>query len=78
LAAAKEQDPSSAQLLRYFIRHVVKQQRETTEHDAWFRREGQIGIDAANASQLVSSEEIEAEAASRRAATRYKMAGADL
>jgi len=43
------------------MRDFVKLQQEATEHEAWFRREVQIGLDAANVGDVVSSEEIEAE-----------------
>ena len=75
--AAKSRDRTGAQLLRDFMRDFVKQQLEAAEHDAWFRREVQIGIDAANAGVVVSSEEVEAEAQVWRAETRRKMAGAN-
>lgn len=73
--AAKSRDRTGAQLLRDFMRDFVKQQQEATAHDAWFRREVQIGLDAANAGKVVSAEEVEAEAAAWRAETRRKMAG---
>jgi predicted transcriptional regulator len=75
--AAKSRDRTGAQLLRDFMRDFVKQQLEAAEHDAWFRREVQIGIDAANTGVVVSSEEVEAEAQVWRAETRRKMAGAN-
>lgn len=75
--AAKSRDRTGAQLLRDFMRDFVKQQQEATEHDAWFRREVQIGLDAANAGDVVSAEEVEAEAVAWRADTRRKMAGAN-
>jgi predicted transcriptional regulator len=73
--AAKSRDRTGAQLLRDFMRDFVKQQQEAAEHDAWFRREVQIGLDAANAGEVVSAEEVEAEAVAWRAETRRKMAG---
>lgn len=76
-AAAKSRDRTGAQLLRDFMRDFVKQQQEAAEHDSWFRREVQIGLDAANAGDVVSAEEVEAEAAAWRAETRRKMADAD-
>lgn len=75
--AAKSRDRTGAQLLRDFMRDFVKQQQEATEHDSWFRREVQIGLDAANAGDVVSAEEVEAEAVAWRAETRRKMAGAN-
>lgn len=53
----------------------MKQQQDAAEHDAWFRRQVQIGLDSANAGDLVPSEEVEAEAAAWRAETRRKIAG---
>jgi len=76
-AAAKHRDRTAAQLLRDFMRDFVRDQQEAAEYDAWFRREIQRGIDAANVGDLVSAEEVEAEAAAWRAATRRKMADAD-
>ncbi len=58
------------------MRDFVKQQQEASEHDAWFRREVQIGIDAADAGAVVAAEEVEAEAQAWRAETRRKMVGA--
>ena len=75
--AAKSRDRSGAQLLRDFMRDFVKQQQEAAEHDSWFRREVQIGLDAANAGNIVSAEEVEAQAVAWRAQTRRKMAGAN-
>lgn len=72
--AAKGRDRTGAQLLRDFMRDFVRQQQEAAEHDAWFRREVQIGLDAANAGDVVSAEEVEAEAVAWRAETRRKIA----
>ncbi|MEO8410887.1 MAG: hypothetical protein ABI478_09980, partial [Propionivibrio sp.] len=46
--AAKARDRSGAQLLRDFMREFVQQQQEAAAHDAWFRRQVQIGLDSAN------------------------------
>lgn len=73
--AAKGRDRTGAQLLRDFMRDYVKQQQDAAEHDAWFRNQVQIGLDSANAGDLIPSEEVEAEAAAWRAETRRKMAG---
>lgn len=72
--AAKARDRTGAQLLRDFMRDYVKQQQDVAEHDVWFRRQVQIGLDSANTGDLVSSEEVEAEAAAWRAETRRKIA----
>jgi len=71
--AAKARDRTGAQLLRDFMREFVQRQREADVHDAWFRQQVQAGLDAANAGDLISSEEIEAEAAAWRAETRRKL-----
>lgn len=73
--AAKARDRNSAQLLRDFMRDIVQQERDAAEHDTWFRRQVQAGLDSANTGDLISSEEVEAEAAAWRAETRQKMAG---
>ena len=71
--AAKARDRTSAQLLRDFMRDFVLHQQEAAAHDAWFHRQVQIGQDAANAGDLITAEEVEAEAAAWRAAIRRKI-----
>ena len=71
--AAKSRDRTGAQLLRDFMRDFVKQQQDAAEHDAWFRRQVQVGLDSANAGRLVAAEDVEAEFAARRAETRRKL-----
>ena len=71
--AAKSRDRTGAQLLRDFMRDFVRQQKEAAEHDAWFRRQVQIGLDSANAGHLVPAEDVEAEFTTRRAETRRKL-----
>lgn len=73
-AAAKSRDRTSAQLLRDFMRDYVRQQQDSAEHDAWFRRQVQAGQDAANAGDLLPAEEVEAEATAWRAGTRTRAA----
>ncbi len=68
--AAKANDRTGAQLLRDFMREFVQRQQEAADHDAWFRRQVQMGLDAAKAGDLLSAEEVEAEAAAWRAETR--------
>ncbi len=72
--AAKGRDRTSAQLLRDFMRDFVRQQQEAQAHDQWFRREVQLGIDAAKAGDLLSADEVEAEAAAWREEKRQKTA----
>ncbi|MBP6097555.1 MAG: hypothetical protein KA451_14730 [Methyloversatilis sp.] len=74
-AAAKSRDRTSAQLLRDFMRDYVRQQHEAAEHDTWFRRQVQSGLDAANAGDLLPAEDVEAEAADWRAETRSQQTG---
>jgi len=71
--AAKAQDRTGAQLLRDFMREVVRKQRETADYDAWFRQEVEAGREAADGGRLISVEEVEAEAAAWRVETRQKV-----
>jgi len=70
--AAKARDRTGAQLLRDFMRDFVKKQQEAAEHDIWFRRQVQGGLDSANAGKLVSAQDVEAEFAKRREQARQK------
>jgi predicted transcriptional regulator len=72
--AAKACDHTGAQLLRDFMREFVGRQREAVAHDVWFGQQVQAGLDAANTGDLISSEELEAEAAAWRAEIRRKLA----
>ncbi len=72
-SAAKTRDRSAAQLLRDFMRDFVRQQQEAAEHDTWFRRQVQIGLDSANAGNLIPSVDVEAKFAAKRAATRRRL-----
>ena len=72
--AAKSSDRNAAQVLRGFMRDYVRQQQEAAEHDAWFREQVQTGIDAANAGDVLTANEVEAEAQAWRAETRRKIA----
>lgn len=71
--AAKARDRTGAQLLRDFMRDFVKMQQEATDHDLWFRRQVQAGLDSANSGNLVSAEDVETEFAKRREQTRQKL-----
>ncbi|MHB1098711.1 MAG: CopG family ribbon-helix-helix protein [Burkholderiales bacterium] len=72
--AAKRRDRTGAQLLRDFMRDFVRQQQEAEAYDQWFRREVQLGIDAAQAGDLLSADEVEAESAAWRKAMQQKTA----
>ena len=71
--AAKASDRSGAQLLRDFMRAFEQQQQEAATHDAWFRRQVQMGLDSANAGNLIPAAEVEARFAAKRAATRRRL-----
>jgi predicted transcriptional regulator len=70
--AAKTRDRSAAQLLRDYMREFVQQQ-ESSAHDAWFRRQVEIGLDSAKAGRLIPAQEVEDRFAARRAATRQQL-----
>lgn len=72
--AAKSRDRTGAQLLRDFMREVVSGQQDAAAHDTWFRRQVQIGIESAQAGNLIPSAEVESHFAERRAATRRRLA----
>ena len=78
-AAAKNRDRNAAQLLRDFMRDFmrdfVRQQQEAAEHDAWFRRQVQVGLNSANGGNLIPADEVEARFAAKRAATRRRLEG---
>jgi len=69
---AKEQDRTPAQLLRDYMRSLIKKKNEEAEYDAWFREQAQIGIEQANAGNTIPAEEVEKEAAAWREETRRK------
>lgn len=73
--AAKSRDRTGAQLLRDFMRDVVRQQHESADHDTWFRQQVQMGLDSARAGRLVPAKDVESEFAARRNKTRRKLQG---
>ena len=72
-SVAKSLDRSGAQLLRDYMRDIVRRQREAEEHDAWFRQQVQIGLDSADAGKLMFNEDVEARFSARRAETRRRL-----
>lgn len=74
--AAKARDRTGAQLLRDFMRSYVSERQEASEDDGWLRQQVKLGRDAANAGEVISAKEVEAEAAAWRRATKRKLAGA--
>lgn len=71
--AAKSRDRTGAQLLRDFMRDFVQQQQDAIEHEAWLRRQVQIGLDSASAGKLIPAAKVEAEFTAKRAATRRRL-----
>lgn len=71
---AKARDRSSAQLLREFMRDFVQKQEQSIAHDDWFKEQVRIGLDSANAGDVISAAEVEAEAEVWRAEMRRKLA----
>ncbi len=72
-SAAKSRDRNAAQLLRDFMRDFVQQQQLAAEHDLWFRRQVQTGLNAAQEGRLMSAAEVETKFATKRAATRRRL-----
>ncbi|PQQ31439.1 hypothetical protein C6H64_05885 [Photorhabdus luminescens] len=68
-AAAKSLDRKGAQLLRNFMRDFVRQQQEASVHDAWLRRQIEIGQASANAGNLAPADQVEAKFLARRKTT---------
>ena len=71
---AKDIDRSGAQLLRDFMRDFVKKQQESASYDAWYQKQVQIGLDEANAGQLVPQEEVKSRFEEKRASLLAKLA----
>jgi predicted transcriptional regulator len=66
--AAEARDRTDEDLLREFMQDYIETQRTDAEYEQWFRSQVQIGIDAADAGELIPAEEVEAEFAALRAA----------
>lgn len=66
--AAEARDRTDEDLLREFMQDYIETQRTDADYEQWFRRQVQIGIDAADAGELIPAEEVEAEFAALRAA----------
>ena len=54
------------------MRQFVQSQQAVAAQDRWLRKQVQIGIDAANAGELLSADEVQAQA--WRKATRWTIA----
>lgn len=71
---AKDIDRSGAQLLRDFMRDFVKQQQEAASYDVWFQKQVEMGLDEANAGQLISQEEVKSRFEAKRASLLAQLA----
>jgi predicted transcriptional regulator len=71
--AAEARNRTDEDLLREFMQDYVEVQRTDAEYEQWFRRQVQIGIDAADAGELISAEEIETEFAALRAGSQRNL-----
>ena len=69
-------DPDGAKVVRPDRAAALKRAHEAAAYDAWFREQVQIGIDSANAGNLIPAAEVEARFAAKRAATRRRLEGA--
>ncbi len=65
--AAEAHNRTDEELLREFMQDYIDVQRTDAEYEQWFRRQVQIGVEAADAGELIPGEEIEAEFAVLRA-----------
>lgn len=68
MAEAQASHRPASQILRELMREFVQRQRETREHDQFFRRKVDAGRASMRAGRGRSNEEIEAEFAARRVA----------
>lgn len=73
--AAQERASNGPELLRDFMRHVVEQHGHGLNGGVSLVHEIQVGIDAANAGDVLSAEEVEAEAVAWRGAIRSGVVG---
>jgi predicted transcriptional regulator len=67
--AAEARKRTDEELLREFMKDYIETQRTGLEYDQWFSRQVQIGINEADAGEVVPAEEVEAEFAALRAAS---------
>ena len=72
--AAEARNRTDEELLREFMQDYIETQRTDSEYENWFRRQVQIGIAAADAGELISGEEVEAEFAALRASSSRDLA----
>ena len=66
--AAEARERTDEDLLREFMQDYIETQRTDSEYELWFRCQVQIGIEEADAGDVISGEAVEAEFAALRAA----------
>ena len=71
--AAKSMDRSGAQLLRDYMREIVRREREAENYDAWFREQVAAGLKSAREGSVIPNEEVEPMFAKRRDTLRRKL-----
>jgi predicted transcriptional regulator len=71
--AAEAHNRTDEDLLLEFIQDYVETQRTDTEYEQWFRRQVKIGIDAADAGDLIRADAVETEFATLREAAQRKL-----
>jgi predicted transcriptional regulator len=73
ITLAKNLGLTSDDVLSRFMRDFIRLHQEGTDYEKWFREQVQAGLDSAQAGRLIPGDEVEAEFAARRAATRRKL-----
>ncbi len=71
--AAKSMDRSGAQLLRDYMREIVRREKEAEDYDAWFREQVAEGLKSTREGNVISNQEVESIFAKRRDALRRKL-----
>lgn len=72
--AAKSRDRTAAQLLRDFMRDFVNKEHKAAAHDAWVRQQVLKGLDDAQKGNIITADEVEAEALAWREAMAKNLA----
>jgi len=71
--AAASHNRTDEDLLLEFMKDYIETQRTDSEYERWFHRQVQIGIEEADARDVIPAEEVEAEFTARRAAALRKL-----
>ena len=70
---AKSMDRSGAQLLRDYMREIVRREKETEDYETWFREQVEAGLRSAREGNVISNEEVESIFTRRRDTLRRKL-----